>query len=828
MASEISRKDHRNSCFTSAAAIALNCLACLVFALILPLPVFSLEVSGLEVSPEIWLSGDNSELEVSFLCLNASENSTAVKAYANISGPGGYQLLISDSEFIKGESIHISKTLTGISEGQYSLVASCEQNGTVSSQPRTFWVSRLTATIVKIDIPGQNPALTLYPSDNITFWADVRKDGKDAGKIMSGASFEAYIGSDVMAYPKVLPPKNSGSYWSISADLPERPDLGKTIPLRLVAIYQNQTAEDYSDSSYEVVHPLTLEIIPPEEPYELTGATTLNITVRTLLMGGRAVESTNIKFSANLDGEERQIKSFRLAENNLWILEVALPFKEPSSEPYILEVSATYENLSEVCSQELPVWYVVALEGQLVNSQGQPVSAEISIGSEEVIQTGRNGEYYARIIPGWHDLELMLSDRSSILYRQAELTEAEVCRYSQSPIKYDSFDGAEFGSKKIIAFEFGFGFRNAEVVLPYDDYGIDKGLLEIYQCLDWNFPDRSCKSAWEPVRNIHTDNYVASFNVDPFFRAAFAIGERKSIRLEMQEGLRTEYFLGEGISVSGKVVDGDGNGVSDATVYLKTKGQGELTAVTGGDGSFSMAFSAPGEEGSYTAEIRAEKGYLYANTVFWPYKAAQKKELTISLPNYVDMDINRSSEVQGSVRNTGQAPLKAITLYVENSPFEDWLLSPQSIEELGIGEERNFVLRVTPKNLAGDYKSQYSIEFVADGEAKAKKSLLANIRGVEEESATASSQNSGESEGTGIGLTGYAVAFAKDAEAKVSEMASGIEFLLVLVVIALVLLISKKRTENRRQSPQESGIKKVRAVRDEIMKGEGEKKDAEK
>ncbi len=782
-----------------------------IFLISLGFPTSALKVSNFNITPEsVWLN-DGNAINISFSC---SENANVS---ANIIG-SNYNVSIHN--FIqKGQTYSITYHLTGIKESadKYTVTVFCENSSSIENKSKDFYVNKFSASITDVVIPPTNPkSTTIYLLDPMT--VKVKLDLIENGITTvspSGVKFNITIDNKELNLIKTFSPENAISPWKLKVKVPENFKSVNNKNLVVNAVYKNHSFSATSDKNLNVKPLLDVNILEPSilNPYKLIDTADINLSVKVDYKSKPVDSSKFLKFKAKLNNEEVTIRKINYKEGGVWRLYTNIPKQIPRKEPYNLDIFVTYENTTKKSSLPLPIQFVIPFKGTIVDADNSPVYAEIKLRGEDIeekLETDNSGKYSIAIVPGIYDVELTFDDVSAKFY-DAILNYSEDI-YLYNPIKYDFFEGTEIDAVKVIALEFASQFQKAHIIIPYVDSEVDEDKIIVYQCRNWNFGKRYCNGDWKRIINYEVDKNKNLISFDVSSLSTFAVSEEKSLQLEINLD-KESYFMGESATLHGRVFDNKNNSVGDSKIsYSISDSNISGSTTTNNNGEFTISFNSPEQKG--ISDIVTEAGKMYASAKkIISFNVYKKKELKISVPNYVDSELCNSSTIKIIVENTGQVSLSDIDIKIENIPFSWYTLNPSSIDKLGVGEQREIEVNISvSKEQCVDCKNQYSVGIKVDGEANATKNFIINIKGLEPD--IKESEGEVETNNTiniGAGITGFVTATS-------SLITQNIIVILFLIILVILYKIIIRKREGHLDKHKVSSVNIIKEIKDEILK----------
>ena len=394
-------------------------------------------------------------------------------------------------------------------------------------------------------------------------------------------------------------------------------------------------------------------------------------------------------------------------------LSVLMPTLDPGT--YTLGITARANDHEDTVW--IPLDVLLFIDGRILDASGGVVSATFSFeGNGTLVKSSTDalGKYSLSVLPGYYDAELKFPG-VTVEFSHVRITEETVSGFGGDMIRYDSFIGSTGveGIKvaKIVVLEFALPFEQAVVRIPYDDSKVfDETELEVYACHKWNFGARRCVGEWKKIEsNIYTVRNMIEFNTTKL--SAFIVGERKFLYFYTLDVSKEEINMGETVSVSGKILDSDGNPVNNARVSISLPEAGKKTStVTMKDGIFHGTITTPYKEGIFNLIITVEKDPYIPGNESRALRVKKSKQISLILPEVADAFIDKPSDVEFSILNSGQTNLSDVRISISGIPAEWYELSPARIDKLGRSEEKKVVMRLTfTSEDCGDKCDQYHL-----------------------------------------------------------------------------------------------------------------------
>ena len=301
---------------------------------------------------------------------------------------------------------------------------------------------------------------------------------------------------------------------------------------------------------------------------------------------------------------------------------------------------------------------------------------------------------------------------------------------------------------------------------------------------------------------------MVQFNVSAF--SAFVIGERKSLHFDANIA-KKDYFMGDTIPISGKVLDSNGNPIEDASVYASLGSVNE-SAKTDIGGFFTINLKAPMYEGSLKLTLRAEKDpFLPAESSVF-IDLSRKTELSILSPETIDISEGKTNSVNITIENTGQTNLSDITVSIEGIPSEWYQLIPTTISAMNPKDSDKVTLKVlVPAGYCSSHecKKFYLINVVA--KSKETKIGTTTVLQFVENTSTAGDEETNTP-------TGFLTKLKSTPTAMVTSFTdflnTGWWIVLIIIIIVFGFLIKNKknRTTGYKREPSDHKYTRERTI----------------
>ncbi|MFB6204361.1 MAG: hypothetical protein ABEJ75_01815 [Candidatus Nanohaloarchaea archaeon] len=330
----------------------------------------------------------------------------------------------------------------------------------------------------------------------------------------------------------------------------------------------------------------------------------------------------------------------------------------------------------------------ILFSGKITDATGQPVNGKIYVekeGFSEEIEV-KHGTYSGNVLPGIYNFTLQLPEVTVHLQGVRLQTQAD----ARGTIRYDDIALNEVGQNlegvtvaNALAVWFGYPFREGEITMQYDTTKVNPSNLKVYECVGWNINGVSCYSSseWKSVGVkrgwIHPTVGTVTFPVTPYnvtgkpqLLNGYMVVKNTPLQLDYVEFSSDKVKKGGTLTVNGKLVTPSGKGVSGARVsasIVNLNGKvvvGSSSTTTNQAGLFSIKKTVPGKEGEYHVRIHAEKKPYspLTRTIQKTFSTYTLKKISLSGPETAKFYVGGSSTTQFTIINSGQAPLKDVTL----------------------------------------------------------------------------------------------------------------------------------------------------------------------
>ncbi|EGQ42676.1 MAG: hypothetical protein J07AB43_06630 [Candidatus Nanosalina sp. J07AB43] len=420
----------------------------------------------------------------------------------------------------------------------------------------------------------------------------------------------------------------------------------------------------------------------------------------------------------------------------------------------------------------------------------------------------------------------------------------------------------------MIAFhtDYPIDIEETSVRMEYNTSGINPEEIRIYECPYWDFFGERCRVEWgeksieeqdkRPLQGeIIIDDLETRGDGRYGLKSSYVAGiEYERPEINLKDSILPEerrYNVEDTLLLEGNLQNSKtGEPVRNAEVEVElskdnnssvsTSRSGENSLTTTDEGLFSFTpLEIPDRTGNYSISITAEKkGFNNLSETYEDTILVQKeRSLSASGPERSAKPGERNTMVL-SLENTGQAPVKDISIEESNIDDRYYTLSPNRIDKLGQGESASATLITT---LPSDYceenncekkELEISFEGVSEGESPSAKSKISitdtdrkagNTQEIQEENeSNTDTENKTGSKGNASELSGES---GEDSNADqvitgnfFQEDNSSLKVSLGLIAFILLLLviIAKKKSTTRNSTKDEdrtgSVVNKVKNV----------------
>ncbi len=580
----------------------------------------------------------------------------------------------------------------------------------------TFDVHQLTGYITS---PTRSEPIETYLTNTTSIEYKLFKDESPLTplSLVMPPNFEIYLGNEGTAEKKIAdadspiydPAKQSWIIPSYRLDSVSGLTSENTYNLKVRLTYTEPPDTTISLTNTEVdavrtMKSLVVSLVPGTLPtvLDLTASTKKEVKVRVVYQGEPAENLDMTHFDVYLEREDGErtanlvdLEGFTYNEGDgYYVVPINILQQDPGN--YELKIAVWYSGVGEVILNAADVRFVLAFQGQLVDSNGNVVSASIVLKNNETeipFVTDGTGKYNVPICADTYDIAMRFPE----VWR-VELTGVEICSNTIDSINYDYFSGNPeiegLTVAKLVVLEFGLPFEEAYLEIPYAGGAVEKEEnIETYECTKWNFDTRKCYGEWREVPSvINIVRDLVSFKTNRL--SAFVIGERRGLWLDAALD-KEDYFAKERMTLTGKVVDTKSVDIVGVDIYFTVEGTDISGKTTSGDGGiFTAILSAPDDGGTYNIIANAKKSPYISHNMTYKFEVTRKKEVNLQVPETVDIKLNESSTVKLTVFNTGQTELTNVKLSISGLKDTWYKLEPAIFESIPAGERKNVDLNV--------------------------------------------------------------------------------------------------------------------------------------
>lgn len=599
--------------------------------------------------------------------------------------------------------------------GTYMVASDCLDGNytTIGNFSGSFMVHLLEGAIAR---PTQAEPAELYLTEKPVVEYKLFKDGsvltlEDQASAGGNLNFRAFLNNQATPDKKIA--ETTGSY-------------DKEKQLWIIPTYNLKTVDGLSSEnryslkvSAEYTEPLTSMIILTNvesnviktrsslvaslvpgtlpEILDLTDSTKKDVKVRVIYLGNPAKDLDISHFDAYIEKKGGGGRTSNAIDPNgftynegdgYYILPVNILKQDPGE--YELKISVWYEGVGEVVIKAATIRFVLAFQGDIIDSSGNVVSAKIVLKNNDTeipIMTDSGGKYNIPITAGTYDITMQFPE----VWRVA-LTGVNIGANAIDPINYDYFAGNPdiegLTVAKLVVLEFGIPFDRAELEIPYNDAAIDNEKnIKTYACTNWNFGKRKCIGEWKDVMStVNIVRDVVSFKTDML--TAFVIGERRGLWLDAATD-KKDYAAREPITVTGKVLDTKSVAIKNAEITLAVEGTDITGKATSGDGGiFTAILAAPDNDGIFNIIASAKKSPYIIHNMTYTITVARKKEVSLMVPEVAEVKIDEPQTVKVTIFNSGQAEVTNAKLTISGLKETWYNLSTNIFESIPPSERR--------------------------------------------------------------------------------------------------------------------------------------------
>ena len=438
--------------------------------------------------------------------------------------------------------------------------------------------------------------------------------------------------------------------------------------------------------------------------------------------------------------------------------------------------------------------FSIPFEGQLLNAKNNAVDGSIVFKGEKdptanKVEIGDGGRYSTNLMPDNYTMSLSFGNTFATLngvYIEEEIKGG--ISYDE-PSNMPDIKGLNPASVTVLELSRKFSFSKGAMKIVYNAQNIlNEKKLEVYTCKNWNFDRRECaESNWEriqtPIIDVAAD--LVEFDIpgsDNGYVSAFVVGERSALNFDVTIP-KKRYSMNEPIQVEGKILDANGNYVSDAKISM-TAGNFTNTFTTNSQGYFQGSVNAPPYPGSAKLHLEVKKDPYLPTEDFVGIEVYSKKELTFLLPEMKGIRKGTKQTINLTILNSGQTTLEGVVVSVDGIPNEWYTLTKDKIDKIEPNEKIKIPLEVS---VSQDYcevtecKKFYMINLNAENEQTSESGSFTLKLADEGESATGNNADS---------MTGKVTGEPTDVVKLVND-----NWLIISIVIVFVfgLLILRKK-----------------------------------
>lgn len=609
--------------------------------------------------------------------------------------------------------------------GTYNITGKCmNANYTViGSFSGSFDVHYLSGYIAS---PHQSAPLEAYLTDSLSVEYKLFKDGDivtmDSLAQFGGTlNFEVYLNNEGTTDKKIAD-TNSVSYltydsvkqsWIIPSyklDSVSGLSSENTYNLKLSLAYNELSSStillnNVQNNAVITSKSLVVSLVPGTLPsiIDLTDSTKKDIKLRVIYQGEPAENLDITHFEVYLEKEDGERATLNMIDEDgftfnegdgYYVIPVNILQEDPGN--YDLKISVWYPGVGEVIIKAAEVRFVLGFNGQIVDANGNVVSARIVLKNNQTeipFSTDSAGRYSVPITADTYDIAMQFPEVWRVEVKGVDINSNVI-----DAINYDYFAGNSdiegMTVAKLVVIEFGLSFDSAYLEIPYSDATIDNEKnIETYECTYWNFGKRKCIGEWVEVSSVvNIVRDLVSFETKRL--SAFVIGERRGLWLDAMLD-KKDFYANEKITLNGKVIDTKSNEVEGVEVHYVVEGTditGKVTSKAGG--LFSATLSAPDKEGTYSIIATTEKKPYVSYNMTYSFDVTRKKEVRLQVPETVDVPLEESTTVKITIFNTGQTELTNIRLSIAGLKDTWYVLDNNILESIPAGERQTVDLNI--------------------------------------------------------------------------------------------------------------------------------------
>ncbi len=367
--------------------------------------------------------------------------------------------------------------------------------------------------------------------------------------------------------------------------------------------------------------------------------------------------------------------------------------------------------------------------GVVRDSAGGPVETEMAlkrVNSENIpVNTGSDGTYSTTIEERDFDtVNLKFFDRGrnapDTEFQLTDLTLGENPNlgFSSEAIRYQYWENPVAdveGLEEVNMMAGKFSHQidgGAEAFMKFDPQSVNPEDLKVYECNSWNFQGRECMSSWDGMdsNDVSVDYSTWRVNLEDLdlheisedvtgasnktvLMNAYIVGKSSELGLEGEPPLSISsqtLAANADLSISGKVVNGEGEAVPNADVEVSLRKDGEsfrtLNPSSGPNGGFEANGKAPSESGRYKVRVDISKKQYqdFRTESSKTVEVYYERGLSLSSTENTDLQLGEESTLSFSLSNTGQQTVEDISLSLTG--LEDQYYTKASVPQELDGE----------------------------------------------------------------------------------------------------------------------------------------------
>lgn len=367
--------------------------------------------------------------------------------------------------------------------------------------------------------------------------------------------------------------------------------------------------------------------------------------------------------------------------------------------------------------------------GVVRDSAGGPVETEMMlkrVNSENIpVNTGSDGTYSTTIEDRDFDtVNLKFYDRGmnapDTEFQLTDLTLGENPNlgFSSEAIRYQYWENPVAdveGLEEVNMMAGKFSHQidgGAEAFMKFDPQSVNPENLKVYECNSWNFQGRECMTSWDAMgsNDVSVDYSTWRVNLDDLdlheisedvtgasnktvLMNAYIVGTSSELGLEGEAPLSisSQSLAANGdISISGKVINGEGEAVPDANVTVSLRKDGEsfrsFNPTSGPNGGFEAEGKAPSENGRYKVRVDISKNQYqdFRTESSKTVEVYYERGLSMSSSENMNLQLGEESTLSFSLSNTGQQTVEDIS--VSLTGLEDQYYTKASVPQTLDGE----------------------------------------------------------------------------------------------------------------------------------------------